>query len=177
MSSLTGLLDSPEWVVKVILVVSVRKMPKNKNKPKKNAAADAPVEQESGTTEVIAGPGFVAPADAAPAVPADVAPVAPVAPADAAPVAPADAAPVAPVSADKTADTTDVSTKPTTSEVYKDFTEAPASVAATAAIEPAPAAIVPATTTQPAETTQAPKGGFLNYLRSFFYDIGGAIHR
>ncbi len=161
-------------------------MPKNKNKPKKNAAADAPVEQEAGTTEVIAGPGFVVPADAAPVAPADAAPVAP---ADAAPVAPADAEPAATESADveKSADAPDIErlagATATTSEVYKDFTEAPATATASAAepaaTEPAsaPAAIVPATTTQPAEATQAPKTGFLNYLRSFFNDIGGAIHR
>ncbi len=153
-------------------------MSKNKNKPKKNAAADAPVEQEAGTTEVIVGPGAVVPVEA--------------------PVATVDA----PVPADKTADTTDASSKDTTSEAYKDFTgiaaTVPASASATepAAIEPAPApapaatapaattpaattpaATTPATETQPAEATPAPKTGFLNYIRSFFVDIGGAIHR
>jgi hypothetical protein len=172
--------------LKFLLLLSVRKMPKNKNKPKKNAAADAPVEQEAGTTEVIAGPGFVAPADAAPVVPADAAPVVP---ADAAPVAPANAEPAATESADaeKSADAPDIErlagATATTSEVYKDFTGAAATAsaaepAATAsAAEPAATATTPATETQPAEATPAPKTGFLNYIRSFFVDIGGAIHR
>jgi hypothetical protein len=123
-------------------------MSKNKNKPKKNAAAAEPVSQEAGTTEVIAGPGVVAtPMDTPPAI----------VPADTVPTAPADV-PTDPVS----------TPADTTAEVEKTVAvDQPAT-------EPAKESVV----TPAQQPQQPPRQGFFAYLRSFFIsDVGAAIHR